>query len=67
LNRSQLLGVGHREPVFAQQDAVLEEHLLEDRASAAKTAHILRRTEPHDLLDAGAVVPGPIEEHDFTL
>ena len=25
----------------------------------------LRRTESHDLLDAGAVVPRPVEEHDL--
>jgi hypothetical protein len=27
----------------------------------------LRRTESHDLLDAGPVVPGPVEQHDLAL
>ena len=26
---------------------------------------LLRRTESHDFLDAGAVVPRPVEEHDL--
>ena len=28
---------------------------------------LLRRTESHHLLDAGPVVPGPVEQHDLTL
>ena len=64
---AQLLVVGHREPVFAQQYAVFQQHLLDDRGLPQKQRMFLRRAESHHLLHAGAVVPRPVEQHDLAL
>ena len=60
-----LLGVADREPVLAQQDAVLEEQPLEDRALAQEAVVLLGRAVAHDRLDAGPVVPAAVEERDL--
>ena len=60
-----LLLVADREPVLAQQDPVLDEQPLEDRALVQEPAVLRGRAEAHHLLDAGAVVPGPVEQHDL--
>ena len=60
-----LLLVADREPVLDQDDAVVDEHALEDRALLQEAAVLLGRAEAHHLLDAGAVVPAPVEEHDL--
>ena len=52
LEPALLLGVADREPVLAQQDAVLDEQPLEDRALVQEAVVLLRRAEPHHLLDA---------------
>ena len=62
---SLLLFVTHREPVLAQQDAVLHQQSLEHRALGKETSVLLRRAETHHPLDAGAVVPGPVHQHDL--
>ena len=67
LEAAQLLAVGDREPVFAEHDAVIDQHLLEDRGLLQEAVVLLRRTEAHHLLHAGAVVPGAVEEHDLAL
>ncbi len=63
----ELFVVGHREPVFAQQYTVFDEHLLEDRCLAEEQRMLGGGAEPHHLLHAGAVVPGPVEQHDLPL
>src|SRR5258705_4085721 len=63
---SQLLLVGYREPVLAQDDAVVDEHLFEDGRLPQEPRMLLRRTESHHLLDTPPVVPGPVEQDDLT-
>ena len=62
---AQLLAVRDRKPVFAEHDAVIDQHLLEDRRLLQEAVVLLRRTEAHHLLHAGAVVPGAVEKHDL--
>ena len=50
----------------AAQDAVVDEHLLEDRRLHQEALVLLLGAEPHHPLDAGAVVPGAVEHHDLT-
>ena len=58
----QLFLAAHREPVLEQQDAAVGEHALQLRRLAHELQVLQRRTEAHDPLDAGAVVPGAVEE-----
>ena len=60
-----LLLLGHGEPVLAQQDAVVDEHPLEDRALLEEAPVLLRGAVAHDVLDAAAVVPGAVEQADL--
>ena len=60
-----LLGVADREPVLEQDDPVAHEHALELRARAQELAVLLVGAEAHHVLDAGAVVPGAVEQHDL--
>ena len=60
-----LLLVGDAEPVLAQQDPVLDEHPLEDRGLVQEAAVLVGGAEAHDPLDAGAVVPGAVEQGDL--
>ena len=55
----------HGEPVFDQNDAATDEHLLEQGAEAQEFAVLLIGAEADHSLDAGAVVPAPVEEHDL--
>src|SRR6185369_2208854 len=59
---SQLLLVGYREPVLAQDDVVVDEHLFEEGRLPQEQRMLLRRTESHHLLDTRPVVPGPVEQ-----
>ena len=43
----------------------VDQHLLEGRRLARKVRVLGRGAEAHDRLDAGAIVPGAVEEHDF--
>src|SRR5262249_51343626 len=65
LEAALLLGVADREPVLAQDDPLAHEHALELGARAQELAVLVVRAEAHHVLDAGAVVPGAIEEHDL--
>src|SRR5699024_2339497 len=65
LRALDLLLVRHREPVLAQHDAVLDQQALEDRGLVQEAAVLLRRAEAHDALNAGAVVPGAVEDDDL--
>jgi hypothetical protein len=58
-----LLALIDREPVLQEQDAVVNQQTLEDRRLFEKPPVLGRRTEAHDFLDAGAVVPTAIEQH----
>ncbi len=60
-----LLLVGHREPVLDEPDSVLDEQPLEDRALREEAAVLVRRAEAHHVLDAGPVVPAPVEDRDL--
>ena len=60
-----LLLVGDREPVFEQQDPRPHEHALEVGHIPEERLDLVGRREPHDPLDAGPVVPGAVEQHDF--
>jgi hypothetical protein len=60
-----LLFVGDREPVLEQPDAGAHQHALELRHGAEELLVFVRRAEAHDVLDAGAVVPAAVEQHDL--
>ena len=60
-----LLLVRDREPVFDQNDAGAHEHMLEIWNGAEELFQFVLRAEPHDPLDAGAVVPAAVEQHHF--
>jgi hypothetical protein len=60
-----LLGVADGEPVLAQEDAVLHQQPLEDRALVQKPAVLLGGTQTHDPLDTGTVVPAAVKQHDL--
>ena len=62
---ASLLLARHREPVFEQANAGAHQHPLELRALAHEFEIFVRLAEAHHALDAGAVVPGAVEEHDF--
>jgi hypothetical protein len=57
--------VGDRKPVFDQDDAGAHEHALELRHVVEELLHLIGGGETHDALDAGAVVPRAVEEHDL--
>src|SRR5271166_4541375 len=56
---------GDREPVFEQADAGAHQHPLDLGALAHEFEIFVGLAEAHDALDAGAIVPGAIEEHDL--
>ena len=60
-----LLLVAHLEPVFDQPDAVVDDVLLEFRADLEEQLVLLLGAKAHDVLNAGAVVPAAVEDHDF--
>ena len=60
-----LLLVGDREPVLDQDDAGAHEHALELGHRAEELLALSSRAEAHDALDAGAVVPAAVEQHDL--
>ena len=60
-----LLGVADREPVLAELDAVAHQHPLELGRGVQELPVLLVGAEAHHALDAGAVVPGAVEEHDL--
>ena len=60
-----LLVVGDREPVFDQDDAGAHQHAFEIRHGAEEILAFLIGAEAHNALDAGAVIPAAIEQHDL--
>ena len=67
LEPTQLFVLGDREPVLAQNNPVVDEHLLEDRTLPQEQGVLLRSAETHDPFHAGPVVPGAVEQHDLAL
>ncbi len=65
MNRVQLLGLGHREPELDQVDARADEHALQLGRLPHELQVLGPGAETHDPLDAGPVVPGPVEQHDL--
>ncbi len=57
--------VGDGKPVLQQADARADQHALEFRHGAEELLVFFGRAEAHHFLDARAVVPAAIEEHDF--
>ena len=57
--------LGHGEPQLGQGDAGAHDHVLEHRDFAHELGVLSVGAEAHDALDAGAVVPGAVEEHDL--
>ena len=60
-----LLLVGHREPVLHQDQAGADQHPLELRRRAEELLVLGFRAEAHHVFDAGAVVPGAVEQDDL--
>ena len=60
-----LLLVVDREPIFDETDSRAHQHLLENRTGTQELPIFVLAAELHDALDAGAVVPAAIEQHDF--
>src|SRR5699024_1993405 len=60
-----LLLLGHGEPQLGQGDAGTHDHVLEHRDFAHELGVLRVGAEAHDALDAGAVVPGAVEEDDL--
>src|SRR5215469_9773801 len=52
----------YRKPVFEEMDLRTRQHLFEQWALVHKFQILLERTESHHPLDAGAVVPGTVEQ-----
>ena len=53
------------EPVLEQAHAGIDDCLLDQRDRLEELLGLLLGAEPHDALDAGAVVPAAVEDHDF--
>ena len=65
LEAAPLLLAAHREPELDQVDAAVHEVALELRRLAHEFVVLLVAAEAHHALDAGAVVPGAVEQHDL--
>src|SRR5271165_1368440 len=55
----------HLEPVFYQENAGLDDRLLELRRDLEEAPDLIHRAEFHYALDAGAVVPAAVKDHDL--
>jgi hypothetical protein len=62
---AELLLARDREPELEQPDAGAHQHAFEIRALAHEFEIVVGRAEAHHALDAGAIVPGAVEEHDL--
>ena len=54
-----------REPQLGERETALDQHLLEQRGLPQEDLVLTVAGEAHHALDAGAVVPGPVEQHDL--
>ena len=62
-----LLVVGDRKPVLDERDARTDQHAFELGAAAEELRYVFLGAETHHTFDAGPIVPGAVEQHDFTL
>ena len=62
LEPALLFLVADGEPVLSQQDAFLDQQPLEDGALVQEPAVLLLGAKTHDVLDASAIVPAPVEQ-----
>src|SRR6185312_1033470 len=65
LEATRLLVGAHLEPVLDEVDARVDHRLLDRRYLLEEPLRLLFGAEAHDPFDAGAVVPAPVEDHDF--
>src|SRR6516164_7157334 len=61
-----LLLVIHRKPVFYEDYARANQHFFEEGARSHELPIFVLCAEAHDALNAGAVVPTPVEQNDLT-
>src|SRR5580704_14523164 len=61
-----LLLVIHRKPVLYEDDARANQHFFEEGARSQELLIFILSAEAHDMLNAGAVVPAPVEQNDLT-
>ena len=61
-----LFFISDGEPVFQQDDARTNQHPLEFGHILEELFYLVLRGKTHDPLDAGAVIPGPVEQHYFS-
>src|SRR5271165_5351246 len=61
-----LLLVIHGKPVLDEDDARANQHFFEEGARSQELLIFVLCAEAHDALNAGAVVPAPVEQHDLT-
>ena len=54
------------EPKLDQDDATLDDVFLHLGTERKESLVLGRRTETHHIFHAGAIVPAPVEDHDFT-
>ncbi len=54
-----------RQPVFQQENAIIDQHLLEGRRLLQKQRDLRFIGISHHSLDPGPIVPAPIEQHDL--
>ena len=53
------------QPIFEQQYAIVDEHLLECGDGFQECVDLVRGAKAHDLFDSGAVVIAAVEQHDL--
>src|SRR5207237_8104916 len=52
-------------PIFQEDNTIVDEALLELGCDLQKAPGLLFSAEPHHPLDAGAMVPAAVEDHDL--
>ena len=63
----QLLRPPDVQPQLLQHDSLIHQHPLEIRNLAEEMLALIGRAEVEDVLHDAAIVPAPVEEHDFAL
>ena len=61
-----LLFLVARQPIFEQQDSIVDELTLEFRSRTQECLALRIGAKAHDAFDARAIVPASIEQRDFT-
>src|SRR6185503_18344734 len=55
------------QPIFEEQDSIVDQMPFEVRGTVEEFLNLLRRRKAHHPLDAGAIVPAAVEQNDFAL